>query len=113
MQQPCNKCGGKGKTFAKQCPHCKGKKVVMENKHLTVDVEKGMKNGDQILFAKEGEQVPDMVQGDIIFVLQMKKHPMFKRVGDNLYMDMEISLQEALLGFKRTIKHLDGHKVEF
>jgi len=54
-----------------------------------------------------------MVQGDIIFVLQMKKHPVFKRVGDNLYMDMEISLQEALLGFKRTIKHLDGHTVEF
>mmetsp|Transcript_35400 Transcript_35400/g.47813 ORF Transcript_35400/g.47813 Transcript_35400/m.47813 type:complete len:92 (+) Transcript_35400:757-1032(+) len=41
----------------------------------------------------------------------MKKHPVFKRVGDNLYMDMEIKLEEALLGFKRVVKHLDGHQV--
>ena len=52
-----------------------------------------------------------MVQGDIIFQLQMKKHPVFKRVNDNLYMDMEISLEEALLGFHRVVRHLDGHQV--
>lgn len=36
---------------------------------------------------------------------------MFKRVGDNLYINMDITLQEALLGFEKTITHLDGHQV--
>ena len=71
-----------------------------------------MKNGDQIVFEKEGEQVPDMLQGDIIFVLKQNQHSVFRRVGDNLYMNMDITLEEALLGFKKQIKHLDGHMVD-
>ena len=43
---------------------------MQESKKFTVEVERGMKNGDQIVFEKEGEQVPDMLQGDIIFVLK-------------------------------------------
>jgi DnaJ-class molecular chaperone len=38
-----------------------------EAKSFSVDVERGMKNGDTIAFERQGEQVPDMLQGDIIF----------------------------------------------
>jgi len=43
----------------------------------------------------------DMVQSDIIFTLKQKEHPVFKRVGNNLYINMDISLQEAVLGFTK------------
>ena len=32
-------------------------------------------------------------------------------MGDNLFLNLDISLEEALLGFSRTIRHLDGHEV--
>ncbi len=52
-----------------------------------------------------------MVQGDIVFVISQSPHSLFKRVDNNLFMTLEISLEEALLGFSRTIAHLDGHQV--
>lgn len=69
MQQQCTKCKGKGKVFAKQCSACRGQRVVQEPKTFSIDVEKGMKNNDQILFERQGEQRPDMIQGDITFVI--------------------------------------------
>ena len=66
MQQPCDKCRGKGRTNEKNCDACRGRKVVQEKKELTVDIVKGMANNEKIVFERQGEQVPDMLQGDII-----------------------------------------------
>jgi DnaJ-related protein SCJ1 len=70
-----------------------------------------MKNSDTIRFERQGEQRADMIQGDIIFVIQQTTHAVFKRVDNNLFMTMDITLEEALLGFTKTVKHLDGHDV--
>lgn len=70
MQQPCQKCGGKGKTFKKACPTCKGKRIVREPKTFNVDIVPGMANNEQLLFERQGEQVPDMTAGDLIFTLR-------------------------------------------
>ncbi len=112
MQQPCPKCGGKGSTMAAHCPKCRGKRLINESKMLEITIEKGVANGDTVLFEKEGEQVPDLARGDLLFTIKQRPHNRFKRVGKNLFMDMEISLEESLLGFKRTITHLDQHKFE-
>lgn len=112
MQTPCTKCGGKGKQPTKKCSHCRGLKVVKEAKKIELEIEAGMKNGDTIVFERQGEQVPDMIQGDIVFTIKQNTHPTFKRVGDNLYLNLDISLQEALLGFTKQIRHLDGHFVK-
>lgn len=53
-----------------------------------------------------------MIQGDVVFQIQQSPHNVFKRVGNNLYINVDISLEEALLGFKKTITHLDGHIVD-
>jgi DnaJ-class molecular chaperone len=60
---------------------------------------------------KEAEQVPDMALGDLIFTIKQKPHKTFKRVGNNLFIDVTLSLEESLLGFSRTVEHLDGHLV--
>ena len=112
MQQPCNKCAGKGRMNEKNCDTCKGKKVVMEPKSFQVTIEKGMANNEKILFERQGEQVPDMLQGDIVMVLKQQPHNVFKRVQNNLYMNLDISLKEALFGYERQITHLDGHKFD-
>jgi len=53
-----------------------------------------------------------MIPGDVIFTVKQQTHLKFKRINDNLFHDMTISLEEALLGFKKRINHLDNHLVE-
>jgi len=97
--------------MAAKCGTCKGRRLINDNSEITIEIDKGMANGDHIVKDREGEQVPDLARGDLIFTLKQKPHKQFKRVGDNLYFDMYISLEEALLGFQKTIMHLDGRKI--
>lgn len=46
--------------------------------------------------------------GDLIFVVRIKKHPIFERKGADLFMNKKISLLEALCGVNFKVKHLDA-----
>ncbi|KAH9659474.1 Chaperone DNA J 1-like [Citrus sinensis] len=98
MQHPCNECKGT-------------EKVVQEKKVLEVIVEKGMQNGQKITFPGEADEAPDTVTGDIVFVLQQKEHPKFKRKGEDLFYEHTLSLTEALCGFQFALTHLDGRQL--
>jgi len=113
MQTVCPECGGKGEQIKEEdkCGNCKGKKVVKDKKVLTVYVDKGMKHGQKIVFSGESDEAPGMEPGDIIFVLVEKKHDVFKRNGNDLYMETSIPLIEALAGFSFVVKHLDDRQL--
>ncbi|CAK7332057.1 unnamed protein product [Dovyalis caffra] len=113
MQHPCNECKGTGERISDKdrCPQCKGEKVVAEKKVLEVIVEKGMQNGQKITFPGEADEAPDTVTGDIVFILQQKEHPKFKRKGDDLFVEHTLSLTEALCGFHFVLTHLDGRQL--
>ena len=113
MQHPCNECKGTGETINEKdrCPQCKGEKVVQEKKVLEVHVEKGMQNGQRITFPGEADEAPDCITGDIVFVLQQKEHPKFKRKGDDLFVEHTLTLTEALCGFQFVLAHLDDRQL--
>jgi len=67
-----------------------------------------MQHGQKIVLKEEGDQFPDIIPGDIILVLDLKPHDTFVREGDDLLMEKDIQLVEALCGFSFNIKHLDG-----
>jgi DnaJ family protein A protein 2 len=54
---------------------------------------------------------PDTITGDIVFVLQVKGHPKFKREHDDLHIEHTLSLTEALCGFQFNVTHLDGRQL--
>lgn len=54
---------------------------------------------------------PDTVTGDIVFILQVKVHPRFKRKYDDLFIERTISLTEALCGFQFILTHLDSRQL--
>lgn len=54
---------------------------------------------------------PDTVTGDIVFVIQQKEHPKFKRKGDDLFYEHTLSLTEALCGFQFVLNHLDSRQL--
>ncbi|CAL9194527.1 unnamed protein product [Musa hybrid cultivar] len=113
MQHPCSECKGTGETIndKDRCPQCKGEKVIQEKKVLEVVVEKGMQNEQKITFPGEADEAPETVTGDIVFVLQQKDHPKFKRKGDDLYYEHTLSLTEALCSFQFVLTHLDNRQL--
>jgi DnaJ family protein A protein 2 len=110
LQQTCPDCRGEGEVIREKdrCVKCHGSKICQEKKVLDVHIDKGMKAGQKIVFAGEGDQAPDIVPGDIIVTLQQKEHVTFKRDGGDLLMEHSLSLVEALCGFSFYITHLDG-----
>ncbi|KAI9181875.1 hypothetical protein LWI28_019554 [Acer negundo] len=113
MQHVCPDCRGSGENISERdkCPPCKGNKVTQEKKVLEVHVEKGMQHGQKIVFDGQADEAPDTITGDIVFVLQLKEHPKFKRKMDDLYVEHNLSLTEALCGFQFALTHLDGRQL--
>lgn len=112
-QQTCPHCGGKGKEVKNKCPDCRGNKVVKGESTLELEVERGMKDGHQVVFEMEADQSPDLIPGDVILVIKTKNNNLFKRRGDDdLDTTVKMTMREALLGFSKTITHMDGHTVD-
>lgn len=82
-----------------------------ERSTLDMHIEKGSYDGERVDFPRMAEQRPGMLPGSVLVTLKTRKHRKFQRRGDDLHMDVQVSLREALLGWERTIRHLDGHRV--
>ncbi|KAL0638048.1 Type I HSP40 co-chaperone [Maublancomyces gigas] len=109
FQTVCPDCSGDGEIISKEgrCKGCLGKKTISERKILHVHVDKGMQDGQKITFNGEGDQGPDIIPGDVIFVIEQKPHARFQRKGDDLYFHTEIDLLTALAGGSVAVEHLD------
>lgn len=110
FQTTCDTCNGSGDIIdpKDRCTSCNGKKTASERKILQVHIDPGMKNGQRIVFKGEGDQEPDVIPGDVIFVVDEKPHSLFKRKGDDLVYEAEIDLLTALAGGELYIKHVSG-----
>jgi len=95
--------------FQSICPDCQGegKKTVVERKVLHVHVDKGVKSGHKIEFRGEGDQMPGVLAGDVVFEIEQKPHPRFQRKDDDLFYHADIDLLTALAGGAIHIEHLD------
>lgn len=109
LEESCRNCRGMGEIIDEKdkCKKCNGRKTVRDRKILEVNVEKGMRDGQKIVFSGEGDQDPDLQPGDIVIVLDEKEHPIFKRSGQDLIMHMQLQLVESLCGFQKIIRTLD------
>lgn len=109
VQTQCPACHGKGEQIAEadKCTTCQGEHTVKESKTIEVHINRGMSHGQKLVFKGEGDQAPDTDPGDVVVVLQQKEHPSFRREGANLFMKKQITLAEALCGFRIKIPHLD------
>ncbi|GFS10770.1 DnaJ-like protein subfamily B member 11 [Elysia marginata] len=93
------------------CDECPNIKFVPEEKLLEIEIEPGMRDGQEYPFVAEGEPHIDGEPGDLRFKIVQVKHARFERRGDDLYTNVTITLADALTGFEMDIKHLDGHNV--
>lgn len=113
IQSVCSRCQGEGEMINPKftCQSCSGNKTKKERKILEIHVEKGMEEGQKIVFNGEGDQEPGIEPGDIIIVLIEKEHDIYKRKDQELHLNMEIELVDALCGLKRSITTLDDREL--
>lgn len=104
-------CVARGKAWKSPCNACPNGMTEEEEIQLTVDVQAGMRHGDFVKFDQVADEAVGHIPGDLIFVINQQDHPVFRRQGDDLYVDFTISLLESLVGFSKTLEHLDGHVV--
>jgi len=82
-----------------------------EEKVLTINVKPGWKSGTKITFQREGDQAPNKIPADIIFIIRDKPHQHFKREGSDLKHQCKITLREALCGVLVDIPTLTAEKI--
>ncbi|ORX89486.1 DnaJ-domain-containing protein [Basidiobolus meristosporus CBS 931.73] len=81
-------------------------------KVLTINIKPGWKKGTKIRFANEGDELPEGGAQDIEFLLDEKPHSTFKRDAEHLIANVDLSIKEALVGFTKEIKSLDGRTLK-
>lgn len=108
IQAACDDCDGEGEVIKDKCKECKGEKIKKEKKTLEVHVNKGMRNGEKVVFRGESDEAPGLTPGDVIVELECSKHDKFVRQGDHLFYKKKITLMESLAGFEFKFEHLDG-----
>jgi curved DNA-binding protein len=76
---------------------------------IKVKIPPGVKSGQKMkLSGKGGKSVQGMPSGDLYLALHVKRHPVFKREGDDIIVDKEIAISEAVLGTTVEVPILDG-----
>ena len=86
--------------------------MVDSNGELNIHIDRGVPEGTEIVLEGEADESPDFAAGDVVVRFKTKrKVGSFERKESNLYWKQTLRLAESLLGFKKTVRGLDGHDI--
>lgn len=104
----CEKCLGSGEVPKETCEKCKGVGVLRKEEEISVIIPAGIRDGEMIRMTGMGEAVAKGTSGDLYIRINVASHPVFKRDGHDLVMNLNLKLSDALLGAEYPIETLDG-----
>ena len=105
----CPDCKGSGVTFKSKCNKCRGNGKVKVNKTITIDIPAGIDNGEQLRISGKGEAgINGGPNGDLYIEIRVLPHELYRREGNDIYIDLPVSITDLCLGCKKTIKTMDG-----
>jgi len=108
----CPECNGEGQRPEKPCNVCKGEGRVMAEDRIKIFIPAGVDTNQVIKVEKKGEAGRKNGRaGDLYVRIFIKKHPIFKRKGDDLYISLPISFSQAALGAEIEVPILGGGKI--
>jgi molecular chaperone DnaJ len=111
ISQPCSQCGGSGTIIEHPCPTCHGTGAVRTVKKLRVNIPAGVKEGSRIRLAGKGEPgINGGPPGDLYLITHVARSPLFKRKGENLEVEVPLTIPEAVRGAEVRVPTLDGSK---
>ncbi|MGH2853095.1 MAG: molecular chaperone DnaJ [Solirubrobacteraceae bacterium] len=111
ISQPCSRCGGSGTVIEDPCPTCHGSGGVRALKRYRVNIPAGVKEGSRIRLPGKGEAGPrGGPPGDLYVITHVAHSPVFKRRGDNVEVEVPLSIPEAVRGAEVKVPTLSGTK---
>ncbi len=106
---PCPDCGGTGKINEHPCGDCGGTGKVRKTVTISVDIPAGVDNDSVISIKGQGEPGSNGgPNGDLYVVLTVKAHKLFERRGQDLWLEIPITFDQAALGDDITVPTLEG-----
>ena len=111
VQTPCPKCRGTGNIIKEHCTECSGSGKKKISKKLKVKIPAGIDDGMVIRVAGEGNAGTNGgPSGDLLLHIRVAPHKYFKRKKNDLYLELPITVFDAILGCEVEITMLDGSK---
>ena len=98
QQTLCDKCRGLGKVPKEKCKTCGGDGVVKEYQTVKVKIPAGIQDGQTIKIPGQGEAVANGQPGDLYVTVRVKPDARFRREGNNIISEKEITFSQAALG---------------
>jgi molecular chaperone DnaJ len=99
ISRTCAHCQGSGEIIPFPCKDCRGTGKTKKKKELTIKIPPGVDDGTKLRLEKEGEAGDQGAgRGDLYVITHMKRHSFFKREGNNLLCEINISFTKAALG---------------
>lgn len=104
----CPECHGHG-SVGKACSNCGGSGSVTATDRIRVTIPQGVKEGSKVRLTGKGEPGSDGGKpGDLYLIVHIKEHPLLTRKDDDLFMEIPITISEAVKGGTITIPTIDG-----
>jgi DnaJ-class molecular chaperone len=105
----CSRCGGSGTERNRVCPQCGGVGRVMQTKRFDVTIPKGVREGQRIRLAGQGAAGPNNgPRGDLYLIAHFPEDGTWERKGDDLYIDLPVSVYELVLGGDVRVPTMNG-----
>lgn len=105
----CDKCGGKGKIISDPCKTCHGTGKERKTRKIKVNIPAGVDTGNVMPLRGQGEAGKNGgPSGDLYINIRVAPHSMFKRKGNDIYIDQHISFGSAVLGIELKVPTVDG-----
>jgi len=111
ISQPCSRCSGAGTVIEEPCATCNGQGRRRTVKRYRVNVPAGAREGSRIRLAGKGEPGRGGgPAGDLFVVTHVQASPVFARRGDNVEVEVPLTIPEALRGANIEVPTLSGRK---
>ncbi len=111
ISQPCSLCGGTGTKIDDPCPTCSGRGQARQVKRYKANIPAGVRDGSRVRLAGKGEPgLRGGPPGDLYVITRVEGSAVFTRKGENLEVDVPITIVEAIRGATVEVPTLDGTK---
>jgi len=111
ISQPCSNCGGTGTVIEDPCPTCGGTGAQRSVRRMRVNVPAGVHDGSRIRLAGKGEAgIRGGPAGDLYVITRVQESPVFKAAGENLEVEVPLTIPEAVRGAVVEVPTLNGSK---
>lgn len=113
ISRSCPTCGGQGFVIDDPCPDCRGTGTLRKNTTVKVKIPAGIESGADIVLQGLGNAGPNGApSGDLYLRVNVKPHKYFIRQGDNLFVQIPVSVTQAALGLDIEVLTLEGKTVK-